>query len=168
MGTPVEGPPSLGGHGAQQQQQNDYEYDPRGNGISRQPTNPLDMQTSQTLSPAERSTSLNRSPTDPGKQQMDLAGRDKPRTGRSGKICGKCGGGLTGQFVRALGDTYHLECFTCHVRVFLSSPACALHLSAGSGVVWRNHSERHLLATIPSGALQNYLQTELRSTSSIY
>lgn len=31
------------------------------------------------------------------------------------RICGKCGEGLTGQFVRALGDTYHLECFTCHV-----------------------------------------------------
>ncbi|KAF2793125.1 RhoGAP-domain-containing protein [Melanomma pulvis-pyrius CBS 109.77] len=110
MGTPVEGPPSLGGHGAQQHNG----YDPRGNGITRQPTNPLDMQTSQSLSPAERSTSLSRSPTDPGKQQLDTAGRDKPRTGRSGKICGKCGGGLTGQFVRALGDTYHLECFTCH------------------------------------------------------
>lgn len=31
------------------------------------------------------------------------------------RVCGKCGGHLTGQFVRALGDTYHLECFTCHV-----------------------------------------------------
>lgn len=32
------------------------------------------------------------------------------------RVCGKCGLNLTGQFVRALGDTYHLECFTCHVR----------------------------------------------------
>lgn len=31
------------------------------------------------------------------------------------RICGKCGRHLTGQFVRALGDTYHLDCFTCHV-----------------------------------------------------
>ncbi|CAK4031523.1 Rho-type GTPase-activating 1 [Lecanosticta acicola] len=30
------------------------------------------------------------------------------------RVCGKCGKHLTGQFVRALGDTYHLECFTCH------------------------------------------------------
>ncbi|KAF2099477.1 RhoGAP-domain-containing protein [Rhizodiscina lignyota] len=30
------------------------------------------------------------------------------------RICGKCGENLTGQFVRALGDTFHLECFTCH------------------------------------------------------
>lgn len=31
------------------------------------------------------------------------------------RVCGKCGKHLTGQFVRALGGTYHLECFTCHV-----------------------------------------------------
>ncbi|KAF2773235.1 GTPase-activating protein-like protein of the rho/rac family [Teratosphaeria nubilosa] len=30
------------------------------------------------------------------------------------RTCGKCQQHLTGQFVRALGDTYHLECFTCH------------------------------------------------------
>ncbi len=36
------------------------------------------------------------------------------------RMCGKCGKHLTGQFVRALGDTYHLECFTCHVRDFRS------------------------------------------------
>ncbi|KAL2352310.1 GTPase-activating protein-like protein of the rho/rac family [Cryomyces antarcticus] len=30
------------------------------------------------------------------------------------RICGKCSGHLTGQFVRALGDTWHLECFTCY------------------------------------------------------
>ncbi|KAK5677355.1 Rho-type GTPase activating protein Rga1 [Elasticomyces elasticus] len=43
--------------------------------------------------------------------------RDRPARSRrpSGqRMCGKCGRTLTGQFVRALGDTYHLECFTCH------------------------------------------------------
>jgi len=167
MGTPVEGPPSLGGHGAQHQH-HDYEYDPRSNGIARQPTNPLDMQTSQTLSPAERSTSLNRSPTDPGKQQLDIAGRDKPRTGRSGKICGKCGGGLTGQFVRALGDTYHLECFTCHVRVFLSSPARTLDVSVGGGVLRRNQHRSHFFASIPRRDLWNHQHIESRAASSFY
>ncbi|KAF2836332.1 RhoGAP-domain-containing protein [Patellaria atrata CBS 101060] len=44
---------------------------------------------------------------------------DKPRSGGSrrpsgSRTCGKCSDSLTGQFVRALGDTYHLECFTCH------------------------------------------------------
>jgi len=33
------------------------------------------------------------------------------------RMCGKCGTHLTGQFVRALGGTYHLECFTCHVSI---------------------------------------------------
>jgi len=57
--------------------------------------------------------------------------RDRPthngsrRPSERSRICGKCGGQLTGQFVRALGDTYHLECFTCHVRrrVLLESVA---------------------------------------------
>ncbi|KAL9068406.1 MAG: hypothetical protein Q9157_006516, partial [Trypethelium eluteriae] len=48
------------------------------------------------------------------------AGRERSRThgGRRGssnqRICGKCQEPLTGQFVRALENTYHLECFTCH------------------------------------------------------
>ncbi|KAE9967586.1 hypothetical protein EG327_011384 [Venturia inaequalis] len=29
------------------------------------------------------------------------------------KVCGKCAQSLSGRFVRALGDMYHLECFTC-------------------------------------------------------
>jgi len=36
------------------------------------------------------------------------------------RYCGKCDGRLTGQFVRALEDTFHLECFTCRVRGFKS------------------------------------------------
>jgi hypothetical protein len=31
------------------------------------------------------------------------------------RLCAKCGNSLSGQFVRALDGTYHLECFTCHV-----------------------------------------------------
>lgn len=33
------------------------------------------------------------------------------------RICKKCGESLTGQFVRALGGTFHLECFRCEVRL---------------------------------------------------
>jgi hypothetical protein len=54
----------------------------------------------------------------------DALGEPRERTKGTGsrrpsgqqRICGKCQQHLTGQFVRALGDTYHLECFTCHVR----------------------------------------------------
>ena len=31
------------------------------------------------------------------------------------RICKKCGEPLTGQFVRALGGTFHLDCFKCRV-----------------------------------------------------
>ncbi|KAK4897647.1 hypothetical protein LTR27_004793 [Elasticomyces elasticus] len=30
------------------------------------------------------------------------------------RVCHKCNKVMSGQFVRALGGTYHLECFTCH------------------------------------------------------
>jgi len=120
MSTPGEGPPSLGGQGALPPQV--YEaYDPRSNGLTRQPTNPYDMQSSQNLSPQKHNGPPTRSLTDPDQhqhqqqQQPQDSNKEKPR-GRS-KICGKCGEGLTGQFVRALGDTYHLECFTCHVCI---------------------------------------------------
>ena len=61
----------------------------------------------------------------PQERQLDPSSEVDPRQ-RPGKvrrpsdkqrICGKCGTHLTGQFVRALGDTYHLECFTCHVCI---------------------------------------------------
>ena len=37
------------------------------------------------------------------------------------RICKKCGEALTGQFVRALGGTFHLDCFRCRVSP-LSTP----------------------------------------------
>ena len=47
--------------------------------------------------------------------------RSRSRTGSGGgkssggqqRICKKCGESLTGQFVRALGGTFHLDCFKC-------------------------------------------------------
>ncbi|TLD13482.1 uncharacterized protein PgNI_04941 [Pyricularia grisea] len=43
--------------------------------------------------------------------------RSRPRNGRSAsgqlRICAKCGEPLTGQFVRALDGTFHLDCFKC-------------------------------------------------------
>jgi len=41
-------------------------------------------------------------------------------TAKEQRMCGKCGTHLTGQFVRALGGTFHLECFTCHVSSYAS------------------------------------------------
>lgn len=50
----------------------------------------------------------------PNSANRERSGNGSRRPGGS-RVCGKCGLSLTGQFVRALGDTYHLECFTCHV-----------------------------------------------------
>jgi hypothetical protein len=87
-----------------------YNYDPRNNGLSRRATDEA-ASSNNSLAPYDRTNYPSRSSTDPGDQNQPVS---KPK--RSGKICGKCGEGLTGQFVRALGDTFHLECFTCHVR----------------------------------------------------
>lgn len=133
-------PPPMDGPGAPPQQ---HPYDARSNGLTRQPTDPLDVPRSQSLTPQDRTDVPVRSMTDPHHNEL-LQQAPKPK--RNGKICGKCGEGLTGQFVRALGGTYHLECFTCHVRPlflptdlrvctriwtlhgFLSVLLCLLHL----------------------------------------
>jgi hypothetical protein len=96
--------------GAQQQYN---AYDGRNNGLTRRATDEASS-SSNSLAPYNRPDYPRRSSTDPGDQNQPA-----PKPKRSGKICGKCGEGLTGQFVRALGDTYHLECFTCHVRLQL-------------------------------------------------
>ncbi|KAH8674624.1 hypothetical protein BGZ60DRAFT_275519 [Tricladium varicosporioides] len=53
---------------------------------------------------------------DPSKQSGER-NRSRPRNGRTAsgqlRMCKKCGEPLTGQFVRALGGTFHLDCFRC-------------------------------------------------------
>jgi len=47
--------------------------------------------------------------------------RSRPRNGRTAsgqmRACKKCGEVLTGQFVRALDGTFHLDCFRCRVGI---------------------------------------------------
>jgi hypothetical protein len=45
----------------------------------------------------------------------DKKGSGGSRRPSGSRVCAKCGKSLSGQFVRALDATYHLECFTCHV-----------------------------------------------------
>jgi hypothetical protein len=122
MGTPANGAPYMEGQDAPQQY---HGYDPRSNGLARRRTDEHDGQSSNGHAHHDRNDVPTRSNTNPDHPQL---GPPKPK--RSGKICGKCGEGLTGQFVRALGDTYHLECFTCHVS---HSTLLAL-----VGSTWRN------------------------------
>lgn len=48
-------------------------------------------------------------------QEKDGKGRSRSRTNsnKGHRTCRKCGEALTGQFVRALGGTFHLDCFKC-------------------------------------------------------
>ena len=50
-------------------------------------------------------------------QEKDGKGRSRSRTNsnKGHRTCKKCGEALTGQFVRALGGTFHLDCFKCRV-----------------------------------------------------
>lgn len=73
--------------------------------------------TASSSSTHQRQTSAGRSG---GTSPNDLSNPPKERSKRrptdsngNPRLCGKCGQQLLGQFVRALGDTFHLECFTC-------------------------------------------------------
>jgi hypothetical protein len=54
--------------------------------------------------------------------------RSRTRSSRTAsgqvRICKKCGEPLTGQFVRALGGTYHLDCFRCRVCISCCGGTC--------------------------------------------
>jgi hypothetical protein len=52
-------------------------------------------------------------------------GRGRTTSGQI-RICKKCGEPLTGQFVRALDGTFHLDCFKC--RVCIPSPLALIAL----------------------------------------
>lgn len=74
-------------------------------------------------------SSENRMPSPAGGREPEPAkksgerNRSGNRSGRTAsgqlRICKKCGEPLTGQFVRALGGTFHLDCFRCRVGFFL-------------------------------------------------
>ena len=61
-------------------------------------------------SPYDRPPALTRPSEE--RQKSSTNGQRRPSGSR---ICGKCGEPLQGQFVRALDNTFHLDCFTCHV-----------------------------------------------------
>jgi hypothetical protein len=64
-------------------------------------------------------------PRDGNRKTSGERTRSRTRNNRTGsgslRVCKKCGEPLTGQFVRALGGTFHLDCFRCRV--------CSLHFT---------------------------------------
>lgn len=69
------------------------------------------------------SPALSAADTDTESRRSGERNRSRPRGSRSAsgqvRTCRKCGEPLTGQFVRALDGTFHLDCFRCRV-----SPRC--------------------------------------------
>ncbi|KAK5940538.1 Rho-type GTPase activating protein Rga1 [Knufia obscura] len=74
-----------------------------GNTMVSEPDNPTNRQSSDSRVGRKRS------------QEKDGKGRSRSRTNsnKGHRTCKKCGDPLTGQFVRALGGTFHLDCFKC-------------------------------------------------------
>lgn len=79
------------------------------------------------------SPSLSAENTDTESRRSGERNGPRPRGSRSasgqGRICKKCGESLTGQFVRALDGTFHLDCFKCRVSLLCQvlldpSPLC--------------------------------------------
>lgn len=80
------------------------------------PNNPTNVINTNASSSSLRDKSDSRERASAKTDNQSFRERSRGRTGTT-RICGKCGGHLSGQFVRALGDTYHLDCFTCSVSL---------------------------------------------------
>jgi len=136
MSAPVEGRLLAEGHGkapvAAPQHPYQQPYDSRSDIPGSWPSNSYTdsqtgLQRSRTgESNGQRDVSPMRDRDGSDMDQLQAAPRKSGGSRRpsGSRMCGKCGEGLTGQFVRALGDTYHLECFTCHVGAHVP---CTFH-----------------------------------------
>ena len=104
---------------AHQHPSNSYEFDSQQTQKSSRRGPPTDIarlsQNNLPIRQEKKGGSLNQDNT------RDNAARDRSRQeGDGGKsssqrVCLKCNQPLTGQFVRAIGGTFHLECFKCRV-----------------------------------------------------
>ena len=102
----VQSPPPNGTHPS-----NPYSHQSQSNG------NPNDTQyDSDARYSSDSRTGRKRSQGGPGQGERSRS-RTNGSHGRSSnsgtRTCKKCGESLTGQFVRALGGTFHLDCFKC-------------------------------------------------------
>jgi hypothetical protein len=124
MGPQSEGGPSGGGQSFGSQSYSDdrgrYQSDRELNLQDEQMSRPSGAFTTSNMAAASPTNSL------PGRErELDTPKssgertRSRTRSGKTGsgqlRLCQKCGDPLTGQFVRALGGTFHLDCFRCRV-----------------------------------------------------
>lgn len=104
-------PQRTNGYGQADTPKQRYMAPPPATGDSRSPNGSLPH------SPVDGRNDRSRDRT----QDLPVRERSRPNGAPGGKssgaprICKKCGEALTGQFVRALGGTFHLDCFRCRV-----------------------------------------------------
>ncbi|KAK4635237.1 Rho-type GTPase-activating protein 1 [Fulvia fulva] len=89
-----------------------HDHSPVANGRTDLSTRPHEQENAAALAPQDRSRPSVEATNEGGSKDRSKSNGRRP-SGQQ-RSCGKCQRHLTGQFVRALGDTYHLECFTCH------------------------------------------------------
>jgi hypothetical protein len=116
MGPHSEGGPSGGqNHEDGRRYQSDRDVNMQDQQLPR-PNGPFASENRLAASPAGSASGRER---DGSTDEHNNGERNRSRTRRHGsgqlRICKKCGEPLTGQFVRALGGTFHLECFRCRV-----------------------------------------------------
>ncbi|KUJ11057.1 RhoGAP-domain-containing protein [Mollisia scopiformis] len=79
--------------------------------------NAFGMENRMTASPSGSASGRERDRDGQPPKTSGERNRSRTRNGRTAsgtlRICKKCGEPLTGQFVRALGGTFHLDCFRC-------------------------------------------------------
>ena len=73
------------------------------------PPSPVDGRSGRTTDNAQNLPFRDRS------QTRSNGGAGTKLSNGNRRVCKKCGESLTGQFVRALGGTFHLDCFRCRV-----------------------------------------------------
>lgn len=106
----------------QQQQQQQQQFQQQQQNMPRQNQNNGFDQGNRGPPPASMQVGQRNDDRGVGEAHKDGSDRDRSRH-RGGKrtgsgqlrLCKKCGEPLTGQFVRALGGTFHLDCFKCKV-----------------------------------------------------
>lgn len=117
---PSQYAPQSNGYGASDVQRQRHlgpaaAQDPNTNGYMQSPPsdhrNGRPRDTTQNLPIRERSRNDRTSGAMPAGPPAGPTTANKSST----RICKKCGESLTGQFVRALGGTFHLDCFLCRV-----------------------------------------------------
>lgn len=137
---PADGAYNSRGGYLQQQGYDDSQYQqqngqPNGYGqedSSRQrfmapPPGPSDSRSPNGSSPADGRNGRSRDAT----QELPVRERSRNNGAHGGgksshsgpRLCKKCGESLTGQFVRALGGTFHLDCFRCRVSKSSTGPS---------------------------------------------